>query len=690
MTFGAPVFLFFLAGLPIFLLLFIANERKRKTLIGKIIAARLIPNLAGNTSSTKRWLRVLLFLAGIAGVIISFAQPRYGFIWEETKRKGHDVIIAIDTSKSMLSTDIAPDRLTRAKFAAQDLVNALPGDRVGLVAFAGSAFLQAPLTVDYSAVLSSINELDTRIIPRGGTDIASAIKLAGDAFGKGESDNRCMVLFTDGEDLDPDTIEAAKQASPNFKIFTVGIGSKEGSLIPVPEESGGTSFAKDPEGQIVKSHLDEERLRQIADLTGGFYVQLGADPGAIKRIINEGLGSVKEREIDSKQARKPIERYQWPLAAGLLLLFFSFLINERNRSTRTANVSALRALVLLAVMIPSVGFSKTDGLESYNQGKFDEAFSVFKQQLEKKPSSPELNFNLGTAAYKVKDYSKALDAFSKALLTRNPELKTKAEYNFGNTLFQQAGVKEEIPEKIATLKNAIQHYDSALQNNPKHEEAKENKEAAQRWIQALEKQQKEQEQQKNQQKQDQDQKKDDKKNKDDKNDQQKSQDQKDQKQGQQDQKQDQKDQKKDGQSQQDQKKDEQQQSEEKKQDSKDQQGKGQQGQKDQKDQKDQQSNASNSNQQQQKQQPGASPTPQPQPQPTPSGEKPSGEIKAQPSGKNDKNENQNAQPVQVAPSDKPGQMSEQQAEALLQALSNDEAHVILNEQKPAAPVLKDW
>ena len=711
MTFGAPNLLWLLAVLPLMVLLFALNESKRKTLIGRIVAARLQSNLAGNTSTTKRWLRFVLFLVGIAGLIVSLAQPRYGFTWEETKRKGHDLIIAIDTSKSMLSTDIAPDRLTRAKLAAQDLVNLLPGDRVGLVAFAGSAFLQAPLTVDYTAVLSSINELDTNIIPRGGTDIAEAIRLATDAFGKGESENRVMVLFTDGEDLDSNTLEAAKRAAGNFKIFTVGVGSKEGSLIPVPEESGGTNFVKDPGGNIVKSHLDEERLRQIADITGGFYVHLGSDPAAMKRIVNEGLGSVKEREIDAKQARKPIERYQWPLAFGLLFLILSFLISERVRKlekgvSRAVAARAMMLLVLFFLLLPMRAFSKTDGLESYKQGKYDEAFSAFDEQLKKNPSSPELNFNLGTASYKKKEYSKALGAFSNALVTKDPDLKTKAEYNFGNTLFQQAGTKEQIPDKIGALKNAVQHYDSALLINPKHEEAKENKEAALRWIKKLEEQQKEQQQKKDQQ----DQKKDDKKDQDKKNQDQKDQGKKDQNQDQKDQKKNdsQKDQQKDQQGQ-----DQQQKGDQQKQDQQDKQKQGdskqdqknQQGSQDQ--QKDQgQQGKDGKNKEDNSNQPNANPSPSPsnnspdasqggdksnpqaQPTPTP-GETPSGEIKAQPSQEK-QNEPQNAQAGVAQQGDKPGELSEQQAEALLQSLANDEAHVILNERKPAAPVLKDW
>src|SRR5262249_12570543 len=159
------------------------------------VAPRLLAQLAGSSSPGRRRLRFAVLLGGIAAVIVSLAQPRYGYTWEQSKRSGRDVLIAIDTSKSMLSTDAAPNRLTPAKLAAQDLIGQLQGDRIGVLAFAGNAFLQAPLTVDYSAALDSINDLDTNIIPRGGTNIAAVIDEAAKAFGKGESENRCLILF---------------------------------------------------------------------------------------------------------------------------------------------------------------------------------------------------------------------------------------------------------------------------------------------------------------------------------------------------------------------------------------------------------------------------------------------------------------------------------------------------------------
>ncbi|MEI9894547.1 MAG: VWA domain-containing protein [Chthoniobacter sp.] len=334
MSFGQPLWFWGLAFLPVLIALYARNERRRGKLLQRLVAARLLERLAGTLSLRRRRLRFALFLLGFAALLVSLAEPRYGFTWEQSKRQGRDVIIAIDCSKSMLATDLAPSRLARAKLATQDLIGQLPGDRVGLIAFAGTAFLQAPLTIDYGAVLNSLAELDTDVIPRGGTNIAAAITEADAAFGKGESDNRCLIIFTDGEELESDAVATASAEKDHMHIFTVGLGSAEGSLIPIPGPDGGTVFAKDESGQIVKSRLDEERLRKIAESTGGFYLHLQNGPAEMKQLVRDGLGQMKEKDIDTRLSRRPIERYQWPLSAALVLLVSSTLIGERKRAAR--------------------------------------------------------------------------------------------------------------------------------------------------------------------------------------------------------------------------------------------------------------------------------------------------------------------------------------------------------------------
>ena len=225
MIFAAPDWLWGLTVVPLFVALAFANERTREEKLAKLVAARLRPRLAATVSLGRRRLRLFFLLLGFVAILVTLARPQWGFTMQETKRKGRDVLLVIDTSRSMLADDIKPNRLTRAKLAAQDLIVELKGDRVGVIAFAGTAFLQAPLTVDYTAVLGSLKELDTEIIPQGGSNLAGALTAARDAFGKGESDNRALVIFSDGEELDADANKVADELKGQVRIFSVGIGT---------------------------------------------------------------------------------------------------------------------------------------------------------------------------------------------------------------------------------------------------------------------------------------------------------------------------------------------------------------------------------------------------------------------------------------------------------------------------------
>ena len=269
MTFAQPIWLYGLFLLPVLAALTSYNDRRNRKRLERLVASRLIPDLTDAASRMQKVMKRILFLGALSALLIALARPQVGFTEQEFTRLGRDIMLAIDTSKSMLSTDIAPDRLTRAKLAAQDLLNMMKGDRFGLIAFAGASQVEAPLTIDYQAVVEAINQLDTRTVERGGTDISASIYSAELALGRSEQSYRALVLFTDGEDLDEDSIAAARAAAASgIRIFTVGIGTKEGSLIPIGPDN--QQYLRDKNGQLVRSRLDENRLRQIAHETGGF------------------------------------------------------------------------------------------------------------------------------------------------------------------------------------------------------------------------------------------------------------------------------------------------------------------------------------------------------------------------------------------------------------------------------------
>jgi Ca-activated chloride channel family protein len=522
MTFGEPLWFWAFALFPVLVALFFRNERLRTRTLQKLIAARLVDRLASTASIGKRRLRFVLLLLGLACVIVSMAQPRWGFTWQERKSRGRDVIIAIDTSRSMLANDLAPNRLTRAKLAAEDLIRQLPGDRVGLIAFAGSAFLQAPLTADHSAVVGALHELDTEIIPRGGTNIAAAIRQATEAFGKGESENRALVVFTDGEELDADGIDAAKSQEAIAKIYTIGVGSRDGTVIALP--GGGGGFLTDPKGQIVKSRLDEERLQAIADAGGGFYLHLQNGPAEMQQLVREGLGYMSEKDIETDVSRLPIERYQWPLGVGMLMLCFSMLISERRRGPalqrpRAASPALASLAALLLAAMPAEANSPR---AFYEEGRYGEAQKGYEELLRKNPESDRLAFNHGAAAYKNRDYGAALQAFGKALTTKDPQLRARAEYNLGNTLFQQALGGKKGPD-IKGLESALTHFDQARKLEPKNEDAQYNYEATRKLIEELQRKQEQQQQQEKKDQEKQDKKDEEKKDQEKKDDQSKDQ-----------------------------------------------------------------------------------------------------------------------------------------------------------------------
>src|SRR5438309_2438326 len=268
MRFAHPQILWLLAVFPPLMLAFFWwSWRKRQELVTQFIQARLLPALTVGISPARLKFRLACLVLAVICLILSLARPQWGFDWEPAKQRGLDIIVAIDTSKSMLAEDIAPNRLARAKLAALDLMEQAKSDRLGLIAFAGSAFLQCPLTVDDTAFRQSVESLDVNIIPQGGTALAEAIGTAMAAFKEGDS-FKALVLLTDGEDHDSGALEAAKKAAEaGLQIFTVGIGTAEGELLRIKNANGRTDYVRDEDGNVVKSHLNEELLKDIAKET---------------------------------------------------------------------------------------------------------------------------------------------------------------------------------------------------------------------------------------------------------------------------------------------------------------------------------------------------------------------------------------------------------------------------------------
>ena len=721
MNFGAPQWFWALAVLPLLIALYIRAERRSALHLREFVSPRLLPQLAGNVDRMRRAIRFGFILLSLALAITALAKPRWGYIYEDVKRRGLDLLFAIDTSRSMLSNDVAPNRLQRVKLAAQDLITELQGDRAGLIAFAGRAFLQAPLTIDYDAAVESINDLDTKTIPEGGTNISEAIALAIQTFGKSAMGNRALIIFTDGEELSGDAVKEAKKAEEaGVKIFTIGVGTIQGSLIPLEQERG---FVKDAKGEVHKSKLDENRLREIAQATGGMYLHLESGPQTMRQLYEEGLSKLKAAEIDARLSSRPIERYEWPLGAAIAVLIASLFLNDRKKALSQAIRRApvkREALVTVTILLAAAAQAyAVSGIDLYNKGKYEEALAQFQKDLEHNINPgdvPKMHFDAGAAAYKLREYDKALEAFSQSLVDRSPTLQEKSRYNLGRTLEERADMRHTNEEALKDLQNAAQHYEEALKLDPNDKAAAERLEIVRKKIEQLKKHPKQPppQQQKNQPNK-KDQKKDQDQQEKEKEQQQQEQQQQQQSQNDQQRNQDrQQQQNQQSQSNQQQKRDQQQaknnQQQRNQQNQQEEQQKNQQQQNSDKQQNQQQptpspSPGNKSDQQKQRQQgAGESPTPSPgggskaSPSPGERGESPSpspssspnkprsGEIKSA----GEPNQEQQEEQAAEAEAMERGEMTPQQAARLLQAMKDEEARVQLDERKPVHPVYNDW
>jgi Ca-activated chloride channel homolog len=290
----------------------------------------LLKELLAQVDPRLQRLKTALLLGAVLFCLLALARPQWGFQWQEVRRKGLDILVAMDTSKSMLAADVKPNRLERSKLAVRDLTTRLHGDRIGLVAFAGSAFLECPLTVDYSGFLLALEDISVDTIPKGGTSISSAIHEAVRSYAGGMKKYKTLIIITDGEDHEGDVAAAAEAAKKEgVVIYCIGIGTQEGDLVFVDNEEGRKEYVKDSGGNAVKSRLNEEVLQNICRITGGTYVRATSTEFGLELLYNEKLSKIEKTELESKMSKLYTERFQLPLAIGLMLLVLEIFISDR-------------------------------------------------------------------------------------------------------------------------------------------------------------------------------------------------------------------------------------------------------------------------------------------------------------------------------------------------------------------------
>ncbi len=468
--------------LPVLLVLFLLLEKKRKRILHGFsppdVLAKRLPDYAKGTYVV----RFLFFVLAIFCLGLAWLKPYSDYEMREVKRKGVDLFFLVDLSQSMNAQDIQPSRITRARYEIVDFLKNLHGDRVGLIGFAGDSFVFVPLTGDYNAFSMFVDELTPEAMPVQGTDIKGAIAKAVKSFQK-TSSSRAVVLITDGEDtvgLNQDVLEQIREL--NIKLYIMGVGSEEGAPIPLSE--GG--YLKDRKDQVVLSRLNEPALQQLAKVTGGGYVRSVSGDLDLEQIYQQGIKkSFEDVALNAGQKKLPVYEFQGPILAAIILLFLEILTTNKKRFWRglwplrarqkTVPTNKMGILIFLLVcpvlMMVSQSalamnpFTFEKANHQHEAEAYDKARETYSDLSKKNPSDAELHYNMGANDYRLNDFTRAEENYTKALDNQDNNMRSKTLFNLGNVRYKQKD-----------MKGALEYYEKALQVNPDYEAAKLNRE----------------------------------------------------------------------------------------------------------------------------------------------------------------------------------------------------------------------
>jgi Ca-activated chloride channel family protein len=329
MVFENLYFIYLLWLTPLLIIFLVYAYKRRIHLLELFCNNQICQKVIEGYSHKRRKVKFSLIVIVFILLIFSLAGPKWGYVWEDIHRKGVDIFVAIDVSDSMLAEDIDPNRLERAKRELIDFMDFLQGDRVGIIVFAGTSFIQCPLTLDYSALQMFIDQISTSSVPVKGTSLGSAIQTAIDAFNRSaESSSKAIILITDGEDHAGNVLNIAKEAKKqDIRIYAIGLGKPGGGTIPAYR---GTK--KDFSGNVVVSTPNFDQLKEIAKITGGVYANSVTGNMDIENIYLKGIKqALQERDLKTTREKKWIHRFQWPLAIALFMLLAEFFLSERKR-----------------------------------------------------------------------------------------------------------------------------------------------------------------------------------------------------------------------------------------------------------------------------------------------------------------------------------------------------------------------
>ncbi len=498
--FEDPIYLWLLVLIPILALVRFVTYRNQKKRLRKFGDLKLLKSLMPDVSHFRPRVKFWLLLAALALLIVMLARPQMGTKISQEKRTGIETIIALDISNSMLAEDIVPSRLDRSKMMVENLVDHFTNDKIGLIVFAGDAFVQLPITSDYVSAKMFLSSIDPSMMATQGTDIAAAINMAVNSFTQEEGIGKAIIVITDGEDHEGGALEAAEEArKKGMSVFVLGVGSTQGAPIPIP---GTGDYMKDNTGNTVMSALNQDMCRQVAQAGGGVYIHVENNSAAQQQLDNE-LDKLSKKETSTTVYSDFDEQFQAFGILALLLLILEICIFDR-RNPLLKNLSLFGKKKVAAVLLMLVAMSvsaQTDrqyirqGNKQFNAGDYPNAEVSYRKAVEKNPKNPQAAYNLGNALMAQKKDSAAIEQFQNASkLETNPLRKYQSFHNMGV-----------ICQSHKMYGEAIEAYKNALRLNPNDDETRYN------LILCKHEKQKQDQNKQNQDQNKQDQKQDDKK-----------------------------------------------------------------------------------------------------------------------------------------------------------------------------------
>ena len=469
--FAAPIYLYLLALIPVLALIRFLTYRNQKKRLRKFGDPKLLRELMPDVSRFRPSVKFWILQGALALLIVMLARPQFGTKINNEQRVGIETIIAMDISNSMLAEDITPSRLDRCKMMVENLVDHFTNDKIGLIVFAGDAFVQLPITSDYVSAKMFLSSIDPSMMATQGTDIARAIDMATHSFTQDEGIGKAIIVITDGEDHEGGALEAAKAAkNAGMRVYVLGVGSTKGSPIPIP---GTGDYMKDNTGNTVMSALNEDMCRQIAQAGGGAYIHVENNSAAQDQLDNE-LDKLAKKETTSTVYSEFDEQFQAVGILALLLLILEICIFDRRSPLLkrlslfgTKKKAAATVALLLVALTASAQTDRQfirEGNKQFRMGDYAKAEVSYRKAVEKNPKNPQATYNLGNALMAQKKDSAAVQQFEQSTkIETNPLRKSAAYHNMG-VICQTHKMYDE----------AIEAYKNSLRLNPNDDETRYN------------------------------------------------------------------------------------------------------------------------------------------------------------------------------------------------------------------------